>query len=66
MHKAFSNPMLRIVLVLVPVLVMASFVMYLQYRSLSEARRQRPLWRAMCVLPALAVGAFLIWIAMHS
>ena len=54
------------ILALIPALFIAAFAMYLQYRSLSEARRKSPLWRTMCVLPVLTVGAFLIWIAVRS
>jgi hypothetical protein len=51
---------------LLPVVFLAAFAMYLQYRTLSEARRQRPLWKVMCILPVLTVGVFLIWIALRS
>lgn len=54
------------ILALAPVVLIAAFAMYLQYRTLSEARRQRPLWKAMCVLPVLAVGVFLVWIALRA
>ena len=54
------------VLTLIPVVLIAGFAMYLQYRTLSEARRKSPLWRTMCVLPVLAVGVFLVWIAIKS
>jgi membrane protein insertase Oxa1/YidC/SpoIIIJ len=48
---------------LVPVILIAGGAMYVQYRMLSEERRQHPMWKIMCVLPVLAVGVFLIWIA---
>ena len=54
------------ILTLVPVVLIAAFAMYLQYRTLSEARRQSPLWKAMCILPVLAIGVFLLWAAMRS
>ena len=54
------------ILTLTPVALIAAFAMYLQYRTLSEARRRSPLWRTMCVLPVLAVGIFLVWIAVKS
>jgi hypothetical protein len=54
------------VLTLIPVALIAAFAMYLQYRTLSEARRQRPLWKVMCILPVLAVGIFLVWAALRS
>jgi uncharacterized membrane-anchored protein len=56
---------MRTILVLIPVALIAAFAMYLQYRSLSEARRKRPLWRVMCVLPVLAVGVLLLWAALR-
>jgi uncharacterized membrane-anchored protein len=54
------------VVTLIPVMLIAAFAMYLQYRMLSEARRQNSLWRALCILPVLTVGVFLIWIAFRS
>ena len=53
-------------LTLIPVVLIAAFAMYLQYRTLSEARRRNPVWRAFCVIPVLAVGVFLVWIAFRS
>ncbi len=53
------------ILSLIPVILIASFVMYLQYRTLNEARRKHPLWKAMCIFPVLAIGVFLIWIAVR-
>jgi uncharacterized membrane-anchored protein len=53
-------------LTLIPVALVAAFAMYLQYRMLSAERKKSPLWLTMCVLPVLAVGVFLLWIAMHS
>jgi uncharacterized membrane-anchored protein len=53
------------ILVLIPVALIAAFAMYLQYRTLSEARRKSPLWRVMCVLPVLAVGVLLLWVALR-
>lgn len=52
-------------LILIPVVFIAGFAMYLQYRTLSEARRARPLWRVMCILPVLIVGIFLVWVALR-
>jgi len=54
------------ILYLIPVALIAAFAMYLQYRTLSEARRRSTLWRVMCVVPVLAVGIFLIWIASRA
>jgi uncharacterized membrane-anchored protein len=53
-------------LALLPVALLAAFAMYLQYRTLSESRRQSPLWKTMCVLPVLAVGVFLVWITLRA
>jgi uncharacterized membrane-anchored protein len=57
---------MRTILVLIPVAFIAAFAMYLQYRTLSEARRKNPVWRLMCVLPVLGVGVLLLWMAMRS
>jgi hypothetical protein len=54
------------VLVLIPVALIAAFAMYLQYRTLSEARRKDPLWRAFCILPVAIVGILLLWAALRS
>lgn len=53
-------------LVLIPVIAIASFPMYLQYRTLSEERRKSPVWRAFCIIPVALVGIFLIWAAFRS
>jgi len=50
-------------LTLAPVVLIAAFAMYVQYRTLSESRRKSSLWKAFCILPVLAVGVFLLWIA---
>jgi hypothetical protein len=57
---------MKTILALIPVMFVAAFAMYLQYRSLSEARRKSPVWRTFCVLPVAAVGLFLLWIALRS
>jgi hypothetical protein len=54
------------VLVLIPVVLIAAFAMYLQYRMLSEERKQNPLWRALCIIPVASVGAFLIWFSFRA
>jgi hypothetical protein len=54
------------ILYLIPVVLIAAAAMYVQYRMLSEERRRRPLWKAMCVVPVLAVGVFLVWIAFRA
>ena len=53
-------------LALAPVILIAAFAMYLQYRTLSDTRRRSLLWKAMCILPVLTVGLFLIWIAFKA
>lgn len=53
-------------LTLAPVVFIAAFAMYVQYRTLSESRRRNSLWKALCVLPVLTVGVFLFWIAFRS
>jgi uncharacterized membrane-anchored protein len=54
------------ILYLIPVILIAGGAMYVQYRMLSEERRRRPIWKVMCVLPVLAVGVFLVWIAFRA
>jgi hypothetical protein len=54
------------ILTLLPVLLIAAFAMYVQYRSLSEARRKSPVWRVLCVLPVGLVVIFLVWVAFHA
>ena len=54
------------ILYLIPVILIAGGAMYVQYRMLSEKRRRSPVWKVMCVLPVLAVGIFLVWIAFKA
>jgi len=48
-------------LVLLPIVAIAGFAMYLQYKSLNEARRKSPVWLAFCIIPVATVGILLLW-----